>query len=427
MPTFQSYFEAIRFLEGLSNVPKKEYLSATRTSALYLKRTEYLLKLLGNPHRGIKLVHIGGTAGKGTVAAMVHGALVAQGYRAGLFTSPFATTSIEKIKVGNRYIDPLALARLVEEVKPALDEAYRSSPFGGPSYFELFTAMAFLHFKKAKCKWAVMEVGMGGRFDATNVIEHPVATAVTNIGLDHTEILGNTLEKIAREKAGIIKPRCPFFTTETRPKLLKLFERICRAKKARFLPVGAKNAPYGEKNAALARAICRRIGASEKSIERGITNARLPCRFETVQKKPLVVLDGAHNIAKVESTVANLKNLRYRNLHLVVGISHNKDITGIMKRLCPLARSIAVTRFEVKERKCAHPKELLQLAKKYKKTGVPVSTFLDPRRALGAVLKKARASDAVLVTGSFFLTGALRERWYPEAWVLKNRRSFTRF
>jgi len=424
MRNFEPYFEAIRFLEGLSNVPKKEYLSATRTSALYLKRTAYLLKLLGNPHHGMKFIHIGGTAGKGTVASMVHEALVAQGYRTGLFTSPFATTSIEKIKVNERYIDPLKFAKLVEEVKPMLDRVYLSSPFGGPSYFELFTALAFLHFKKEKCDYAVIEVGMGGRFDATNAIEHPIATAVTNIGLDHMEVLGNTLKKIAREKAGIIKPNCPFFTAETRTVLLELFKRACARQKAPFAAVHANNNDYRAKNEALAGAIAVHIGLSERTVRKVFKSVRLPCRFETMQKKPLVILDGAHSVPKIESTVANLSKLSFENLHIVIGIAHNKQLATIMKRLVPLARSVTVTRFEIKERKCAHPKELLRLAAKYKKPGTKLSMFLDPHQALEAALKKAGSSDVVLATGSFFLTGALRTRWYPEKKVLATRRSF---
>ena len=152
---------------------------------MYLRRMRSFSNLLGNPDRGMKYVHVTGTAGKGSVANLMQRVLMAQGYRTGLFTSPFVTTTIEKIKVNDLYISPNEFADLLERVKPAIDKAYAKSPYGGPAYFEVLIAMGFLYFKRQKCDWAILEVGMGGRFDATNVIENKQASIITKIKYYH--------------------------------------------------------------------------------------------------------------------------------------------------------------------------------------------------------------------------------------------------
>jgi len=158
---------------------------------------------------------------------MIHEVLLVSGKKVGSFTSPFVVTSIEKVKVGELYISPEEFADIVEYLKPFIDEAYISGPYGRPSYFEIFFAIALVYFKQQKCEWVVLEVGLGGRYDATNIIERPIVTAITNIDYDHTEILGKTLKKIAFDKAGIIKTGAEFFTTEQNKSVLAVFSEIC--------------------------------------------------------------------------------------------------------------------------------------------------------------------------------------------------------
>jgi dihydrofolate synthase/folylpolyglutamate synthase len=383
----------------------------------------YFLELIGNPDHGMKYIHITGTAGKGTVTNMVHEILKVSGKNVGSFTSPFVTTSIEKIKVKDSYISPDELADIVEHLKPFIDKAYLTGPYGRPSYFEIFLAISFVYFKRQKCEWVVLEVGLGGRYDATNVIERAIVTAITMIDYDHTHILGKTLKEIAYDKAGIIKKGSVFFTAEQRPALIKIFNQICLENKVRLTQI-SHQANYQDYNKALASAITRSVGASEQDIKKGIAIARLQCRFEIIQKRPLVVLDGAHNRSKIRSTVVNLESLKFKKLHLVVGLAENKDETLILDQIIPLADRVYVTRFQIKDRKCAHPKELSEKSKRYLKKGARINTFLDASQAIDKALKDAKKNDLVLVAGSFFLAGEIRKKWFPEKNILRKRKSF---
>ncbi len=420
-----SYQKAIRYLEGLANLPTQQsYLAGgSGDRSVHLRRMRYFLDLLGNPDRGMKFVHITGTSGKGSVTNLVHEMAVAAGVHVGSFTSPFVTTSIEKIRVGTRFIEPQRFADLLQQIKPIIDRAYFSGPYGRPTYFELFLAIALLYFKDQKCELVLLEVGLGGRYDSTNVIEKPLITAITNIDYDHMEILGNTLRKIAQDKMGIIKHGSVFFTTEKRPALLKLFRAACNEVGAICSPLCVKDG-YQAENAALASAIAKRLGIGSQAIQQGIDAARLPCRFEVMQTGPCVVLDGAHNRAKIRTTVENIKQLRYRKLHLVLGFAKNKDPKAILEQVIPLADAVYITRFQMKDRLCAPPDELSHMSKKYLKQGVSSKVFLDPNDALKQALAKAQPKDLIVATGSFFLAGELREWWIQEETILKRRRAF---
>lgn len=418
------YHEAITYLESFTNLPLEgDYMIDRNNLEVYIKRMKYFLKLLGNPHKNLKYIHIAGTAGKGTVTSMVHEILHSAGKNVGSFSSPSVTTSLEKIKVGGQYIAPDELADIVESLKPYIDEAYMHGPYGRPSYFEIFLAIAFIYFKNKKCDWVVLEVGLGGRYDATNVIEKPVVTAITNIDYDHTELLGKTLTRIAYEKAGIIKNDSVLFTTEQRQHILKIFKNICKSKYTTFNKLTSRDNTGGQ-NELLATAIAKYIGIDDNSIATGIHNAKLPCRFEIIQEKPIVILDGAHNRSKVKSTTDHLKRINYKKLYLVIGIAKNKDSLSMLKQIIPQADVVYFTRFLTKDRACAHPKELLAISRAFLKKEAETRVFLDPHKALSTALKNASREDAVLVTGSFFLAGELRKRWFPEEKILRTRKSF---
>src|SRR3989338_4480893 len=187
---FNRYYQAVSFLESIVNIPQIEKAKEKNQRDLVLKRFRYLLKLLGNPHLDLNYIHVGGTAGKGSVAVMIAEILTKAGYQTGLFTSPFQTTSIEKIRVNDLLISPDEFADLVKQIKPALDNYEKTSPFGRLTYSQLFLAVAFLYFKKQKCDYVVLEVGFGGRTDQTNIIPKPIATVITLVDFDHQEILG---------------------------------------------------------------------------------------------------------------------------------------------------------------------------------------------------------------------------------------------
>jgi len=226
MKKFYQYYKAVAYLESLP-----QFFGKVKNPSFNMRRIRCFLDLLGKPDKNMQVIHITGTAGKGSVAHMVHDSIVNSGKRSGLFTSPYSTTQIEEIQVDNLYIDPTRFASIIESIKEPIEEM-KKSVFGTPSIFEVIFAAALLYFKEKDVEWVVLEVGLGGKFDATNIFPKPKITAITNIGLDHTEILGRTLDDVARDKAGIIKKGSAFFTTETSLALQKYFQSVCKEVKA---------------------------------------------------------------------------------------------------------------------------------------------------------------------------------------------------
>lgn len=378
------------------------------------------MNLLGDPDKKLKFIHIAGTAGKGSVATLTQQILVKNGYKTGLFTSPHVTTSIEKIKVNEKYIDPMAFIDIVERTKPLIDKAFSEGPFGGITYFEIFFCLALKYFEEQKCEWAVLEAGLGGSYDATNAIEKCEVAIITNIGYDHTNILGKTLSEIAVDKAGIIKPGCVFVTTERRAHLLKIMRVIAKKNKAiRFISLDDSD-QYQEQNRALATRIAMEIGISNPILPERLG---LPCRFEIIQKKPLVILDGAHNGSKMRSVVHNLSKLKYRKLIAIISIAEDKDKNAILREIIPLIDKAFFTRFLVMNRRCSSPKEINRVAKTIN-PDIKSEIILDPWTALESAMHTAHPNDIILVTGSFYLAGELRKKWHSEDYILRNRSSF---
>lgn len=411
MKNFNSYYETVKYLESLNNLSDVKIFAKDQKPDYYLKKTKYFLKLLGNPQNKFKFVHIAGTSGKGSTANLIHYILYKNGYRSGLFTSPYTTTSIEKIKVDNLFISTDEFCDIVEFLKPFIDKTYLDCPYGPVSYFEIFLAIALEYFRRQKCKWVVLEAGLGGKYDATNIIENPVVTAITSIDLDHTAILGNTLTKITKDKAGIIKKNSLFFTTEKRPHLLKILGIMVKEAKAKKI-IKIKGS-----NEEMTLAIAKEIGMKAFPL---VDAPKLPCRFEIMQQNPLVILDGAHNPSKINYSLEKLKKIKYDKLIMVIAIAEDKDHKKIIEELAPLADEIFFTRFLITQRECASPKNLLKIYRKNNPKGI-ASVFLDPFMALATALKKAKNNDAVFIAGSFFLAGDLRKHWKSEEWVLDKR------
>ncbi|MFA6381788.1 MAG: Mur ligase family protein, partial [Candidatus Buchananbacteria bacterium] len=447
---FQKYFAAVQYLESLNRLAQDDYFTKKQGRKIFLKRLEYFLKLIGNPQKDLKYIHIGGTSGKGSVAAMIHSILTAAGYNAGLFTSPFCTTSIEKIKVGNLLISPDELAEIVESLKPAIDLCCQKSPYGRPSYFEIFTAIALVYFKQKKCDYAILEVGLGGRYDATNVIPPAKITVINLVDYDHTDVLGKTLKKITTEKAAIIKPKTIFFTPQQNRRVLKILKTACRKNQAEFNLITKADYQYQtnlpgrhqKANAAIAAAVGQKLGIKDSVIKRGLQKVKLPCRLEIVAKNPLVILAGAHNQSKIKTTVEFIKNLApsgaegsgaegsgaegsgaegsgaegsgaegltYRKLYLIIALTNDRNPQKIFGEIKLLADEIFVTRFQTNAKRSYPPKKL---AKKLA-TEKPVKIFLDAKMAYDQALKLATKKDLILITGSLYLAGELRQIWRP--------------
>jgi len=424
------YRQDIAYLESVINMPRREYLLGLADRRIFIERLRKFLALLGHPEKGQNFLHITGTSGKGSTVTILQRFLTDSGAKVGIYTSPFATTSLEKIQINDCLISPLELhAILQKNIKPALDlylTKYSTEP---PSYFEIWLAMALLYFRQNHCDWVVLEAGLGGTHDATNVIVNPRVTAITNIGLDHTDILGNTKLKIAADKSGIIKKGTKFFTAEKSPELVKFFRKKCRQQKAEFVALKnlANRYPTGsyfntirqKENLNLALNILKRLKIKSPRAPQIIKNYRLICRQEIIQKNPLVILDGAHNEDKIANLMAFVRKQKYRRLHLIVGFAFSKNWAKPLRRLLAISDYVYLTHFLISERKAASLGRLYRISEKMA-SSKPKKIYSDPWQALTEAIKKADKKDLILITGSFFLAGELRKKWVSEEYILKN-------
>lgn len=425
---FARYYSAVKYLENLNNLAgsyQKTNLAAHPHPEMYLERMQGLLDRIGNPEKSFKYIHITGTAGKGSVSNLIQETLVSKGRRAGLFTSPFVTSTIEKIRVKDRYIDPLVFADIVEWLKPHIDLAARLDRHGLPSYFEIILAIALLYFQREKCEYVVLEVGLGGSYDATNIIKDPLVTAITNISLDHTNILGKTTAEIARDKSGIIKKGSRFFTTEENPDLLAIFQKKCAEVGADYQALEIGRLDHNNRNRLLAGNICTALGLISKPEDLPLSNqnSRLPARFEIVEKEPLVIIDGAHNPSKIAATLANLAKLTYNRLAVIIAVSADKDWENILSQILPKTTSLYLTRFNNPNRNCVNPKSLLEFAQASGFDPRQIHFNLDPLQSFSSAKQSLGTKDALLVTGSFYLAGEIRAIYCPEEQVLRQRNS----
>ncbi|MBI5728660.1 MAG: bifunctional folylpolyglutamate synthase/dihydrofolate synthase [Candidatus Magasanikbacteria bacterium] len=430
------YNEAYYYLLSLKNVPRHDYMTAARPGPAFLERLRYFLVLLGNPEKKIPhYIHITGTSGKGSVTIMLASILRAAGKRVGAMTSPSADGGLGRTEINGVVMTKPDFARLMEKMKKALDAYIKKSPYNLPSEFELLTALSFLYFTEKKVEWAVVEVGLGGRYDSTNVIPHKDVAIITNIGLDHTELIGPTRADIAYEKAGIVKKGAVVFTGEQRKNLLTIFEKECRKEHAWLTVVQGntkvikqglsgitfnyKNNQYQLpilgthqiKNAILTIEAAKHLGIPEKMIQRGLKNIVLPTRLEVMSKKPLTILDGAHNPDKMKATTNTVAALKQKRIiHLLIGFAANKNWRAMLRQLALLKpHTVACTRFtENIFRPTVSPAELARQVKKLLPKTIVVP-FLDPKEAVAWSRKKQKTSDVLLVTGSMYLSGELRK------------------
>lgn len=409
-------FEAEQYLLSLGNIPRKEYMDDKNKTSEYIQRIQFFLDLVGNPERKIPhYIHVTGTSGKGSVSTFLSYILAASGKKVGLTISPHPTTLRERWQVNNTIMTEKEFVQMVQKLKPVFDEYARTSPYDMVSFFDITTIIAIMYFAQKKVEWAVMEVGLGGRLDSTNVIPYKDIAVITNIGLDHTELLGDTKEKIAFEKAGIIKKGCEVFTSETNKKVLRVIETACRKQKVPLFQVQTfSNLPPGikkhqETNASLCIAIAEKLHLPTSAIVQGLQTAKQPLRMEQVSQKPLIILDGAHNPDKIKNTVEETKTFK-KNVHLIIGFSADKNIQAMIQLLSTLKpKTIACTRQTSNTfRKAAHPKDLQKMIKKYSSSS-KTEIFLDPYDAVQWSKKQQKTGDLLLITGSIFLSGELRK------------------
>ena len=392
-----------------------------------------MLARMGNFHDGLRVVHVGGTNGKGSVCALVASALQAAGHRVGLYTSPHLVRFHERIQVDGREMTDDELAEAVDALRPALEA------FPEATYFEVGTLVALWHFARREVDVAVLEVGLGGRLDATNVFERPLCTVVTNVSLEHTDVLGKTEREIAREKAGIVKPGVPLVTGATGDALAVLRETaaergapllvmgdgfvpipVAQDAEGQTLEVDGLRRDHGEvrvplagphqrENAALALAALDEVDAGGvavplAAVREGLARARWPGRLQRVPGSPALLLDGAHNPAGALALAEHLREEKLRPV-LVFGALADKDWRAMVEALAPLARDAVVTR--VPSPRALDPQEA---ARAFSTTGIFGMVVEDPGHALRAAEGIAGPDGLVLVTGSLYLVGDVLAR-----------------
>lgn len=463
VPDGAAYDEALRFLHDRIDYERAAAADCTADD-LRLDRLRRLLAELGDPHLAVPAIHVAGTKGKGSTAALLASVLRQAGYRTGLFVSPHLHALEERFTVDGRHARPAQVVSLVDRLREAVARIDAGSGRLPPTFFELVTALAWLHFARSRCDVVVLEVGLGGRLDATNLCR-PEVCVVTNISRDHVRILGPTLADIAREKAGIVKPGVPVVTGIRQAETLAVLEDVCRTRGAPLRRLDreftlrlddreptaphvdpSENAPHSSctphsstaphrfdivtarrtwssltvslpgrhqtTNAALAVAVLdllieRGWTIPESAVVDGLARTNWPARVEVLARNPTVVVDAAHNWASVGALVDTLPELGpARNRILVFASSRDKDYRGMLRRLLPHFPTVVLTRFRDNPR--AIPLDQLQSAAAGLSSR-PMHAASDPAAAWDLARRLAGPDDLVCAAGSFFLAAEFRE------------------
>lgn len=415
--------------------------SLPRQKRIYdLSRMEALLGHLGNPHLGIPTIHVAGTKGKGSTAALCDAVLHAAGYRTGFYSSPHMHTFRERIRLNNQPVSEYQFAQLVADLRPHQEWVMANTDLGPVSLFEFMTVMAFQCYKNEQVDFQTIEVGLGGRLDATNVVQ-PSVCVITSVSLDHTAILGDTLEQIAGEKAGIIKPGCSVVVGPQQPEALAVILTVCEQRQAFPVIVGQDITwqaggrdstgqsflirgrleeyqlrmpllgTHQLENAASAVAALESLreqgySISEEAFAEGFAGVSWPCRMEVLGQSPLLVADGAHNAYSMAALLESLPNyFDYANLVLIAGFSRDKSVSAMVELLSKDRPTVVTTRS--RHPRSATPPELAGL---FRDQGLPEVTVTDSiQDAVAQAMKLAGPNDLILATGSLFVAAEVRE------------------
>jgi dihydrofolate synthase/folylpolyglutamate synthase len=397
---------------------------------LGLSTIRRILKSLGNPQDNFSCIHVAGTNGKGSVASSLASILDASGYKTGLYTSPHLVRFNERITINNQ---PISNADVVEAYKAVKQVNYGKRE---PTFFEFATAMAFYEFGRQKVDWAVIETGMGGRLDATNIIK-PTLSIITNISVEHREYLGNTIAQIAGEKGGIIKRSTPVIIGIKQKRAISVVKEIASEKSAPFFRLGddfkvKRNklgnftyfgientwrnlqtgllGNYQVDNAALVVAACELLNKEKasipvKSIREGLANNNWPGRLEVVSTNPFVILDGSHNLIAARNLSRYLSdNLSDQNITLVIGILDDKPYSAMLKSLLPICNRAILTSPKID--RALSPEKLLAVAKNLISD---ITIIPDVGKAVNHAIESAEPSDAVCIAGSLYVVGEAKE------------------
>ena len=398
-----TYAEAIQFLSGLQVFGANFGLETPRK----------LAALAGNPQEKLRFIHVAGTNGKGSTCAMLESIYRAAGLRVGLFTSPHLVSFRERIQINRQLVSENDVARLVTEIQPLLKQFPTDQH---PTMFEVVTVMALKYFAERKCDLVIWETGLGGRLDATNIVT-PLASVITNIALDHTQWLGDTLEKIAAEKAGIIKLGVPVITAAREPEVLRVIAEIAREQNAGFIPIGAASnltkaswlpalpllGEHQGMNGALAvivvTALKSQIPVTEADVRQGLAEVSWPGRLQVIERGgQMFLLDGAHNLAGVEALCAAFNNYQPAKPTLIFGVLADKDWRAMCKLLAPLASRVLLV--PVNSERTAKPEQLAEVCR----TANPAADVACCS-SLAEALAWVAQDKFVVIAGSLYLVG----------------------
>lgn len=407
-----------------------------------LERTERILEILDNPHKKIKLIHVAGTNGKGSTTSMITTLLIGQGFKVGMYTSPFLEEFEERIQISGVNIPKDRLGELVSKVKVAVDKVIYEG-YNHPTEFEIITCLMLLYFFEEKVDYAVVEVGLGGRLDSTNVI-NPILSVITSISIDHTNLLGNTVGEIAREKAGIIKQDTPLVIFPQSKEVLDVLKEVATEKNAEIIRINEEDAKFVEvirDERKVYQKLQVKINKEEHEIvlallgEHQIVNMLVALkayesicniedikididnikksmkkvlwigRLEVMNKEPLIVIDGAHNIQGIKMLKKNVSRyFEYNRMFLLLGILADKQVEDMVSEITPEAYKVYTLTPHSDRAELAL--ELKNEVDKYNSNCIAMENY---KEALEAALLEATSEDIILISGSLYMVGDMRK------------------
>ena len=422
------YQEAIKYITEVGNFG----------SNYGLERTYKLLEFLDNPHGKLKIIHVAGTNGKGSTTAMITSMLKEAGYKVGMYTSPFLEEFEERIQINGENIPKEKLAQLITKIKYAVDKVIEEG-YNHPTEFEIITVLMFLYFATEEVDFAVVEVGLGGRLDSTNVIT-PILSVITSISFDHTNLLGNTLGEIATEKAGIIKSGIPTVIYPQEEVAEIVISSKCQELDSKLYKINKEDAKliniikedkiyqqvkvklddeYDVKLPLLGEHQILNLAVALKALEvikdkapklnresivKSLATVRWNGRLEIMSNSPYVVIDGAHNIQGITQLDKNIKKyFEYKDMYLILGILADKDVEDMVKVITPKAKKVFTVTPNSMRAETAE--ELLEEVKKYNES---CEAYNDYKNAFEDALKLCKKDDLLLISGSLYMIGEMR-------------------